>query len=248
MQSVPPASHSKSDPAQRWAESAHGRRLTSLEREEVARHLPELFGRHFLQIGAWGGEGDWLSGSEMLHRAVLSVGKQPGAQARVDAQHLPLASKSVDAVLLPHTLELVSSPHRLLRETSRVLSDRGRLLLVGFSPWGSLAWRRRFGLAPRALPGSSRYYSAGRVCDWLSLLDFEVLEVRRFGVGFPWLPARNDGNPFTPASLLQVFSEAYLIAAKKRVMPLTLIGQRSRAQVKPLIGLPGVAAHRDGGQ
>ncbi|ROH91165.1 methyltransferase domain-containing protein [Stagnimonas aquatica] len=248
MPSAPPASPSKFDPTQRWADSTHGRRLTSLEREEVARHLPELFGRHFLQIGAWGGEGDWLSGSEMLHRAVLAVGKQPGAQARVDAQHLPLASKSVDAVLLPHTLELVRSPHRLLRETSRVLSDRGRLLLVGFSPWGSLAWRRRVGLAPRALPGSSRYYSAGRVCDWLSLLDFEVLEVRRFGVGFPWLPARSDGNPFTPASLFQVFSEAYLVAAKKRVTPLTLVGQRSRAQVKPLIGLPGVAAHRDGSQ
>lgn len=251
MKEFPPPSNpapgsAPSDATQRWAESAHGRRLTQIERLEVARQLPELFGRHFLQIGVWGGEGDWLSCSEMLHRAVLSLGKSTGAQARVDAQHLPLASKSVDAVLLPHTLEAVASPHRLLRETSRVLSDRGRLLLLGFNPWGALGWRRRFGLAPRALPSESRFLSPGRVCDWLTLLDFEIVEVRRFGVGFPWLPPRADGGPFSPAALLHTFAEAYVVSARKRVAPLSLIGRPQRAQVKPMIGLAGVAAHRDG--
>ena len=246
MQNLLPASPAH-DAAQLWAESPHGRRLTALERAEVGRQLPELFGRHFLQIGYWGGEGDWLQGSEMLHRAVLVLGKQGAAQARVDPVHLPLAGKSVDAVLLPHTLEAVASPHRLLRETSRVLSDRGRLLLLGFSPWGSLGWRRRLGLAPRGLPASARFYSAGRVSDWLRLLDFEIVEVRRFGVGFPWLPPRSDGGPFTPARLLQSFGEGYLIAARKQVLPLSLIGRPARAQVKPLIGVPGVAVNREGG-
>lgn len=214
----------------------------------MARQLPELFGRHFLQIGHWGGEGDWLQGSEMLHRAVLVLGKQAGAQARVDARHLPLAAKSVDAVLLPHTLESVGSPHRLLRETSRVLSDRGRLLLLGFNPWGALGWRRRLGLAPSALPSTAQFYSAGRVSDWLRLLDFEIVEIRRFGVGFPWLAPHAEGGPFTPARLLRPFGEAYLVAAKKQVAPLSLLGRPLRAQIKPLIGVPGVAAHRNGGE
>lgn len=246
MQNLPVPAIQGDEASQLWAESPHGRRLTALERSEVSRQLPDLFGRHFLQIGHWGGEGDWLSGSEMLHRAVLVLGKQSGAQARVDARQLPLAAKSVDAVLLPHTLESVASPHRLLRETSRVLSDRGRLLLLGFNPWGGLGWRRRLGIAPRALPARARFYSAGRVCDWLSLLDFEIVEVRRFGVGFPWLPPNADGGPFTPARLLRPFGEAYLIAAKKQVIPLRLVGRTARAQIKPLIGVPG-AAHRDGG-
>lgn len=247
MQNLPAPAPAGSDPAQRWAESPHGRRLTRLEHQEVERHLPELFGRHFLQIGQWGGEGDWLQGSEMLHRAVLALGKQGTAQARVDARHLPLATKSVDAVLLPHTLESVVSPHRLLRETSRVLSDRGRLLILGFNPWGGLGWRRRLGLAPRALPATSRFFSAGRVCDWLSLLDFEIVEVRRFGIGFPWLPPSADGGPFTPTRLLRPFGEAYLVSAKKQVAPLSLVTRPARAQIKPIIGVPGVAAHRDSG-
>lgn len=245
MQNLLPVPSAR-DPAQFWAESPHGRRLTALEREEVSRQLPELFGRHFLQIGTWGGEGDWLQGSEMLHRGVLALGKQGVAQARVDPVHLPLAGKSVDAVLLPHTLEAVASPHRLLRETSRVLSDRGRLLLSGFSPWGSLGWRRRLGLAPRALP-AARFYSAGRVCDWLRLLDFEIVEIRRYGIGFPWLSPSSDGGPFTPARLLRTFGEAYLISARKQVLPLNLVGRPVRAQVKPLIGVPGVAVNREGG-
>lgn len=247
MQNLPLPVSQTDDPAQRWAESPHGRRLVSLERSEVARQLPDLFGRHFLQIGHWGGEGDWLTGSEMLHRAVLMLGKQAGAQARVDARQLPLAAKSIDALLLPHTLESVASPHRLLRESSRVLSDRGRLLLLGFNPWGGLGWRRRLGLAPRALPSAARFYSAGRVCDWLRLLDFEIVEVRRFGIGFPWLSPHSEGGPFTPAQLLRPFGEVYLIAAKKQVIPLRLIGRPVRAQVKPLMGTAGATAHRDHG-
>ena len=52
-----------------------------------------------LQIGHWGLANDWLDGSEMLHRAVLAIGAQAEGQARVDPQALPIASRSVDAVL-----------------------------------------------------------------------------------------------------------------------------------------------------
>lgn len=226
------------DPVLRWAMSARGQKLAAIEHAEVARQVPELFGRHFLQIGHWGTANDWLEGSEMLHRAVLSTSAQAPGQARVDPQLLPLAARSIDAILLPHTLEFASSPHTLLREVSRVLSDRGRLLILGFNPWSVLGARRWFGLAPRNLPSHSRFFSAGRVHDWLTLLDFEITSVRRFSAGFPWLAPRGDNALFSPAALLQGWSEAYLIAAKKRVTPLTLVGRNQRAQVKPFIAVP----------
>ena len=242
MQS-PPENHSMSqavahDPVRRWAASARGQKLTAIEQLEVARQLPDLFGRHFMQIGHWGLGNDWLEGSEMLHRAVLITQTTATGQARVDPQALPLASRSVDAILLPHTLESASSPHTLLREVSRVLSERGRLLILGFNPWSLLGTRRWLGLAPRALPSNSHFYSASRVSDWLTLLDFEITSLRRFGAGFPWLPPRGGDQLFSPAALLQVFSEGYLIAAKKRVTPLHLVGRTQRAQVKPLITVP----------
>lgn len=226
------------DPALRWASSARGRKLTALEHLEVSRQVPELFGRHFLQIGHWGAGLDWLEGSEMLHRAVLTSGLQGAGQARVDVHALPLASRSVDAVLLPHTLEFAGSPHTLLREVSRVLSERGRLLILGFNPWSLLGLRRWVGLAPSALPLETHFYSSGRVSDWLVLLDFEITSIRRFNVGFPWLPPRTSNRLFTPATLLHPLSEGYLIAAKKRVTPVNLIGRTQRAQVRPLVAVP----------
>ncbi|MES2883256.1 MAG: methyltransferase domain-containing protein [Pseudomonadota bacterium] len=235
------------DPVLRWAGSARGRRLLSIEHQEVSRQLPELFGRHFLQIGHWGLGNDWLEGSEMLHRAVLTTSATAEGQARVDALALPLASHSVDAMLLPHTLELAISPHALLREVSRVLSERGRLLILGFNPWSLLGMRRWFGLAPRMLPTDTHFYSTGRVCDWLTLLDFEITAVRRFGAGFPWLPPRGSAEFFSPAAMLQPLSEGYLIVAKKRVATMTLVGRTQRAQVRQLVPVPAAnAVHRDG--
>lgn len=226
------------DPVQRWAASTHGQKLTTIESAEVARLVPDLFGRHFLQIGHWGSANNWLDGSEMLHRAVLTTHAAAQGQVRIDPQLLPLAARSIDAILLPHTLESTGSPHTLLREVSRVLSERGRLLILGFNPWSLLGLRRWMGLAPRALPSNNHFYSAGRVSDWLTLLDFEITSVRRFGSGFPWLPPRDGDALFSPAALLQPFSEGYLIAAKKRVAPLNRIGRSQRAQIKPLITAP----------
>lgn len=217
-------------------------RQVALELLEVQRAVPDLFGRHFLQIGSWGGVSDWLEGTAMQHRAVLSFHRDDAAQARVEPQRLPLGSKTVDAVLLPHTLETVGSPHTLLREVSRVLTDRGRLLILGFNPYSLLGWRRAFGIAPRSLPADARYYSCGRIADWLALLDFEMVEVRRFGAGFPWLAPRAVGAPFSPSALLAPFSENWIISARKRVAPLNFVGRLSRAQVKSLVPVPaGVA-------
>jgi SAM-dependent methyltransferase len=252
MQSLPDplttTAASALDPALRWAGSVRGRRLTAIEHAEVARQLPELFGRHFLQIGHWGAGNDWLDQSEMLHRAVLSTSAVVKGQARVDAEALPLASRSVDAVLLPHTLEFARSPHTVLREVSRVLSERGKLLILGFNPWSLLALRRWVGMAPRSLPGHTRFFSAGRVCDWLVLLDFEVTLVRRFNAGFPWMAPRSDAERFGPARAMQPWHEAYLISARKRVAPLNRVGRIQRAQIRTLVPAPVAnALRRDGG-
>ena len=59
-------------------------------------------------------------------------GEGVGALARPDA--LPLATDSVDALLLPHTLELHDNPHEVLREVARVLIPEGHVVVLGFNP------------------------------------------------------------------------------------------------------------------
>ncbi len=233
-----------------WLRSQRGRRLLALEERELRRVLPDLFGRHILQIGNWGRGQRLLSSADMLHRAVLGTVGDLDAQSLVEPERLPVLSQSVDAVLLPHTLEFSQLPHNVLRETSRVLTDRGRLLILGFNPWSVWGLRQRLGLRYRAFPPGARLFSPARLCDWLELLDFEVMLMRRFGVGFPWGAPRTVGEQAGLHSLLNPFMEGYLIMAKKRVIPMTLAGRLPRAQVRTLVGgaLGGAASRLPGAQ
>lgn len=231
---------------EQWSASARGQRLLALEASEMRRLLPDIFGRHVLQVGSWLGGAALLDGAETLHRAVLGTTVGGNASAVIDPEHLPLPARSVDALILPHTLEFSGSPHTVLREAARVLNDRGRLFVLGYSPWGWPAWRERLGLRPRGFPSGARFYSASRVGDWLQLLDFDLVDVRRFGSGFPWLAPRSSSHPWTPGNLLAAFAENYLIVARRRVLPINLVGKTQRAQIKPLIGVASPAAQRQG--
>src|SRR5258705_13039820 len=81
-----------------WLRSATGRRLLDLEEREVARTLPELFGRHLLQIGSWGRGTRLLTAGQMLHSAVLGTVRGFDEQALAEPEQLPLMAKSVDAI------------------------------------------------------------------------------------------------------------------------------------------------------
>ena len=232
----------------RWLQSKRGKRLLALEERELRRVLPDLFGRHILQIGNWGARQQLLTASDMLHRAVLGTLGDPDTQAVIQPESLPILDNSVDAVLLPHTLEFSPSPHILLREVDRILTDRGRLLILGFNPWSVWGLRHRLGLGFNVFPSGARFYRTGRLGDWLELLDFEVTEQRCYGVGFPWAPARSVGGPLNLPGLLNPLMEGYLIVAKKRVIPMSLVGRLPRAQVRAFVGRPigGVATRLTG--
>ncbi len=236
---------------EQWRQSPRAQRLMAQQIHEVGRVLPDLFGRHLLQIGSWGEDGELLAGSEMLHRAVLGTVRGQAGQALIEPERLPVAAKTVDAVLLAHTLEFARSPQSVLREVNRILTDRGRLLVLGFNPWSVWGLRQRLGLRYRAFPPGAQFVRAGRLHDWLELLDFEVTEIRRFSVGGTFPPVRSDGESFTPAAFVTPMAGAYLLLAKKRVVPLSLIGRPARSIVRPLIGtaaMPGAHStqNRDG--
>lgn len=201
--------------------------MLALEQLELRAILPDLFGRHILQIGNWSHGRRLLASSCMLHRAVLGSCDDPTSQARIELERLPLTTHSVDAVLLPHTLEFVRSPHQLLREVDRVLTSRGEVVVLGFNPWSAWGWRETLGVHHRGYPGRPRLHSVGRLCDWLSLLDFEVTRVRRFSI---WMPALSRVR-YAPCLA------GYAVVARKRVVPMSFVGQMARrAKVRPLIG------------
>lgn len=226
-----------------WLNSARGAQFVALERSQIGTTLPRLIGHRLVQLGRWGLDDSLFGNSPMLQHWIAGIGNERDVHLRYDGHSLPIANRSVDAVLMPHSLELVRSPHRLLREVDRVLCAHGQVIVTGFNPWGLWAASRRLRWGQPQYPSSHRFYSLNRVRDWLELLDFEVTEVRRFGLHIPRL--QHAAGSETIRRLLGPFCQAYQVLARKRVVPLTLIRPRwKRPAVIAPAALPEARVHR----
>jgi hypothetical protein len=226
-----------------WWESAPGRALLAAESELLAEALEDVFGWELLQIGAWGSSRELLAGSRTRHQSILAA---PGFPGGIDilgrVSQLPIISDSIDAALLPHTLELASDPYAIVREVDRVLVAEGQLLVLGFRPlsvWGLRARWSRSGFPP----GLRRVVSDRLVREWLVLLGYEVVAVQRYLYCSPW-SAGLSGSSGTARILKRGLTHplpasAYLLKARKRVYTLTPI--RARIREKPaVLGAPGL--------
>lgn len=226
------------DDLRRWRTTARGRSQDALEQARLEAVLPRLFGRSIIQIGSWGQGECLIESAPMPFRAVLGTAGASGEGAVTHSGALPLPKGVADVIVLPHSLEYASSPHRLLREADRVLTSRGHLLILGFNPFSWWGLRHRLG-ATAALPVGGRFLSRHRVCDWLHLLDFDVLDIHRFGAGLPWLRPSSRGEGERLRYWLNVAADSYLIVARKRTIPITPLQQRwrqARAGVTPALG------------
>jgi SAM-dependent methyltransferase len=146
------------------------------------------------------------------------------------AESLPIEADSLDVVVLPHVLEFADNPHKVLREVERALIGDGCLLLFGFNPW-SLWGLWRLALAWRDDPPWCGYfYRLSRIRDWLNLLDLEVVRVERLAfrppLGNRRVMHRLRVFEYLGRHIWPAFGGAYMVLAKKRVVPLTLVPRR----------------------
>ncbi|HWV89670.1 MAG TPA: methyltransferase domain-containing protein [Burkholderiales bacterium] len=119
----------------------------------------------------------------------FSLALEPGAALAADPLQLPLASQSVDLVVLPHVLEGHPNPHDVLREVERVLMPEGQVVISGFNT--ASLWRVRQLFAPRhnGAPWDAKFIGLLRLREWLRVLGFE-LNGGKFGCYAP--PFRNE--------------------------------------------------------
>jgi SAM-dependent methyltransferase len=164
-------------------------------------------------------------------------GRPPPPRIFAKASELPVASDSIDAVLLPHTLEFEPDPYAVLREVERVLVGEGHLLVLGFRPLGAWGLRHRM-VVGGFPPGLARLLSEGRLRDWLALLAFEVISVKRFLHRLPVSPASLAEARARAAAgewRVPIPSCAYLLKARKRVYTLTPVRKLKRER-RSLVG------------
>jgi SAM-dependent methyltransferase len=220
-----------------WFEGPLGTRVLREEAALAPLALDDVFGFELLQVGAWGPARHLLDGARTQHTTLVAPEMNSRVTLCAPLDSLPFRSDSIDAIFLPHTLELVEDPYAVLREAERVLCAEGCLMICGFNPFSGWGVRRAFARYvgwPAFPPQTQRMLSERRLRDWVALLGFDVDSVYGYLGPLPTkgrLPRTLDARP-RPAWT----AGAYLLKARKRVKTMTLVRPRRRARQRVLVG------------
>src|ERR1700716_3907184 len=120
-----------------WLSTPQGGYVLDWELAQFDSAVEDVFGFRAVQIGL--PELDFLRQNRIPYRFSLAL--EPGAALAADPLQLPLASQSVDLVVLPHVLEGHPNPPAVLREAERVLMPEGQVVISGFNT--ASLWRAR---------------------------------------------------------------------------------------------------------
>ena len=172
-----------------WYKKLPGAWLMEEEQRILNQILPTLFGYHLLQVGVIS-EADCLYTSRIPHRVVMDIDRQCRADSKESSsaisyiqgapEAIPMASDTLDVLVLTHTLEFSQDPHQVLREVDRILIPEGHVVVLGFNPWGMwMPWRLMLGLRQRP-PWCGRFIGLPRLRDWLQLLGFDVVHTHGY--------------------------------------------------------------------
>lgn len=227
-----------------WLQTPLGEALLSLESRLAEDVLDGVFGEETVQLGYWGEPRAFLKLARTQRAAVLADSlpgePAPGGSIAIGELHrLPIASDSVDSVILPHTLDFTDRPHAILREVHRILRADGHLLLLGFRPGGLWGVRR---LIPGAgmPPGADQLLSDRRLKDWLRLLDMRIQHSKGYFFRWPLSGSRRSaiskwekyGQRWWPE-----LSACYMLSAQKRISTLTPVRPVWTRKPKVVAGL-----------
>lgn len=219
--------------AETWYQTPLGQYVLAAELHRADRLVSDVFGFNALQIGM--PEYDYLRGNRIPFKFRLA--SSGTVELRADALQLPIASHSVDLIVLPHVLEFAADPHQILREAERVLIPEGHILISGFNPFSLWQIKHWYYRGKGQFPWNGKWLPLIRLKDWLSLLGME----ERAGLMGCYVP------PFDSPALIERFAflEAagdrwwamgggvYMLLVQKKVHGMRLIKPGWHEQIKP---------------
>ena len=156
-----------------WFDSPQGQILVLNEAEFLNKTINHRYHQNILQLGRL----DWQD--KLMGRAscrcfiVLDEylsSSQDCVNVNARVVELPVASESIDLVLLPHLLEFEDNRYQVLREVERVLTPEGELIILGFNPWSVFSLTQVWGRATGKNVGGAHFISRLRMISWLRML------------------------------------------------------------------------------
>ncbi len=209
--------------------------------------LPSMHGFYLVQLGAIESY-DLQAADAITEHFVIGTREESyeSLQAISNLIELPLQAESVDVFLLPHTLEFVVSPEKLLSEIYHCLIPGGKIILLGFNAVSLLGLSR---LVPSKenFPWSGRLYRSGYIKRLLSSLNFSLSDQKSFGFLPPFLH-KNVGKKSQEGLVRQIFSgigNSYLLVAEKKVAaPLALVKLKIGKERRLARGFPAPSTNK----
>lgn len=203
-----------------WYQGAVGQALLGHAKQRLDLMLPQVFGFRGVQVGQIAPDMPLLERAGLMRSFVVDPeGAAVGADMVGDATKLPLCADSFNLVFLPHTLDFCEQPHHVLREADRLLTSDGYLLLMGFNLFSRFGVRRAAQKWRGGVPWQGHFFTRGRVADWLSVLNFQIVEVAGVSSGSISTPIRG-GFGEQIRGLREYYSPVYMVLARKRTVPL----------------------------
>lgn len=228
-----------------WYLSETGQVLLGELESRLSPILATTFGYYSLQIGCAGLARQLQKACRVKHQFTLAEA-EGAAHTQASPSMLPIASDSVDLVILMHHLSSTSEPHAVLREAFRILIPEGKLVIVDFNPVSLWGLRHCLQSWLEHVPFKGHLFTARRLDDWMRLLGFEQNRLYRVGyqppIQKPRLMRHLSWLEKGMRNWMPLFGTLNLMVYSKSVSPMTPVRHRwvTRKLLSPKIARPSV--------
>jgi SAM-dependent methyltransferase len=233
----------------RWLGHFPGESVLTAEKKFLPHLLAQYYGNQALLIGT-PRQHVLLKSCDIPNQYLLTPLLSHGHHGNIrtiesELHELPVASGSIDLVVLPHILEQIDNPRQLLSEACRIIKPEGHIIICGFNPH-SLWGLKKLWVKNDAAPWSGNFINASSIKKWLGFADFELMKQSTL----LFRPPVNNESVFNKLKFLEWFGRkshipfggVYTLVAQAKVIPLTPIKLRWQQKLYDVklrsIGMP----------
>ncbi|WP_339721813.1 methyltransferase domain-containing protein [uncultured Paraglaciecola sp.] len=217
-----------------WRDLPLGEELKCLIESEIAEVSRKFFGYHLIRLGNLSSQIE-LSLCPIKHQINITSKQHSYSNLIASSADLPVSENSVDAFLLAHELDFAKDPHQILREVDRTIMPNGYVVITGFNPFSLCGLFKYLPINKGSVLHDARFFSCGRVKDWLQLLGFEIVDVKSLLFNELFLQRKLMSQSKWSDwchHYLPLLTSMYIIIARKRVVPLSMIKPNWKAKTK----------------